>query len=290
MESVQLVTRRVSVPDTVVTAPCHHPCPQRVISKTGDMTSPSGAVPERRATAMNDDRPSWARRMSNERRARGWSQAEAVRAMRSQSPTELPSQQSMLRQSKRWESGEVFPGVYQGAIAATFGTATHAMFPVAPQRDPDSDVLAVTGMDTLELVGRLQRSDIDQATLDGLRIMADRLCSEYPFMPSDPLLTEGRSWLRRVVSFQGQRLTLNQHREILTLAGWIALLIACVEYDSGDRQAAETTRQAALSLGNEADHPEIKGWAHEIKAWIDLTTGNYHGVVAAARAGVEAAP
>src|SRR4029079_4910504 len=99
----------------------------------------------------------------------------------------------------------------------------------------------VTGMDTLELVSRLQRSDLDQATLDGLRIMADRLCSEYPFMHSDQLLTEGRSWLRRVVSFQGQRLTLNQHREILTLAGWIAVAIACVEHNSGDPQAAETT-------------------------------------------------
>jgi hypothetical protein len=94
--------------------------------------------------------------------------------------------------------------------------------------------------------------------------------------------------LRR--SFQGQRLTLKQHRKILTLAGWIALLIACVEYDTGDRQAAETTRQAALSLGREADHAEITAWAHEIQAWIAVTTGNYHGVVTAARAGIEAAP
>lgn len=109
-------------------------------------------------------------------------------------------------------------------------------------------------------------------------------------MPSDQLLNEGRAWLRRVADFQGQRLTLSQHREILTQAGWIALLIACVEYDSGDRQAAETTRQAAMGLGTEADHGEIRAWAHEIRAWIDLTTGNYHGVVAAARAGIEAAP
>jgi hypothetical protein len=52
-------------------------------------------------------------------------------------------------------------------------------------------------MDTLEMVSRLRRSDLDQATLDGLRIMADRLCSEYPFMPGDQLLVEGRSWLCR---------------------------------------------------------------------------------------------
>src|SRR5689334_12279249 len=192
---------------------------------------------------MAEDRPAWARRMYNERQARGWSQADAVKAMRTHYAEQehfkknLPSDASLLRQYKRWESGEITPKeFYQPIIAATFGTVTHAMFPVAPKRDADADVLAVTGMDTLELVSRLQRSDLDQATLDGLRIMADRLCSEYPFLPSDQLLVEGRSWLRRVVSFQGQ------HREILTLAGWIALLIACVEYDSGDRQAAETTR------------------------------------------------
>jgi len=45
-----------------------------------------------------------------------------------------------------------------------------------------------------------------------------------------------------------------------------------------------------LSLGEEADHPEVKAWAHEIRAWIALTTGNYHGVVTAARVGIEAAP
>jgi tetratricopeptide (TPR) repeat protein len=250
---------------------------------------------------MKEDRPPWARRMTNEREARGWSQAEAVRNMRmyaplkstgdDQKPVELPDNSSLLRMWKRWETGEVTPSdFYKPIIAAAFNTVTHAFFPVPPRRDPDSGMLAVTGMNTLELVSRLQRSDMDQATLDGLRIMADRLCSEYPFMPSDQLLTEGRAWLRRVTSYHGQRVTLSQHREILVLAGWIALLIACVEYDTGDRQAAETTRQAALSLGTEADHPEIKAWAHEIHAWIALTSGNYHGVITAAQAGRESAP
>ena len=163
------------------------------------------------------------------------------------------------------------------------------MFPVPPRSDA-SDVLAMTGMDTLELVSRLQRSDLDQATLDGLRIMADRLCSEYPFMPADQLLVEGRAWLRRITALQGQRITLKQHREILVLAGWVALLVGCVEYDTGNRHAAETTRQAALSLGIEADHGEIIAWAHEMRAWINLTTGDYHGVIAAARAGTEVTP
>jgi hypothetical protein len=32
---------------------------------------------------------------------------------------------------------------------------------------------------------------------------------------------------------KGQRVTLRQHREILVLAGWVALLVGCVEYDTG---------------------------------------------------------
>ena len=240
---------------------------------------------------MADDRPTWARRMANERTVRGWSQADVIRAMRAHSAKELPGTSSLLRQYKRWEAGEVQPKeFYQPIIAATFGTVTHAMFPVAPRRDTEADVLAMAGMDTLELVSRLQRSDLDPATLDALRIMADRLCSEYPFMPADQLLTEGRAWLRRMTELQGQRVTLKQHREILVQAGWVALLVGCVEYDTGNRQAAETTRQAALSLGLEADHGDIMGWAHEIRAWINLTSGDYHGVVAAARAGTETTP
>ena len=145
-------------------------------------------------------------------------------------------------------------------------------------------------MDTLDLVSRLQASDVDSATLEALRVMTDQLCREYPFMPSEQLLTEARNWLSRLTNLQGQRLTLTQHREVLVLAGWLALLIGCVEYDMGKRQEAETTRRAALSLGAETENSEISGWAHEMRAWMALTTGDYHGLVTAAKHGIEVAP
>ena len=78
---------------------------------------------------MIDDRPSWARRMANERHARGWSQADAVQAMRAHASSELPGPESLKRQWKRWEAGETTPNdFYQPIIAATFGTVTHATF------------------------------------------------------------------------------------------------------------------------------------------------------------------
>lgn len=42
----------------------------------------------------------------------------------------------------------------------------------------------MTGPFRRVFVSRLNRSDVDNATLDALRITADRLASEYPFMPS----------------------------------------------------------------------------------------------------------
>ncbi|MFF1371816.1 XRE family transcriptional regulator [Streptomyces virginiae] len=238
---------------------------------------------------MSDDRPAWARRMAAERAARDWSQRDAVRALRAHAPTELPSDDSLIRQWKRWESGATPNDFYRPIIAAMFGTVTNALFPAPGRRDGHQEILEVSGMETLEIVSRLNRSDVDNATLDALRITTDRLCSEYPFMPSDQLLIEGRQWLRRVVDLHSKSLTLAQHREVLALSGWLALLVGCVEYDSGARHAAESTRRAALSIAIESDHGEVAGWAHEMRAWFALTTGDYRGVIAAAQAGAEVA-
>ena len=183
---------------------------------------------------------------------------------------ELPAESSLLRSWKRWESGAVMPNeFYQPIIAATFGTVTHAMFPAPARHDIGSEVLAMTRNGHLGTRWPPAALRPRYATIDALRITADRLCREYPYMPAEQLLTEGRGWLRQITQALGQRPTLKQHRDILVQAGWITLLIGCVEYDSGNRQAAETTRQAALSLGLEADHAEIQAWAHEIRAWMN---------------------
>src|SRR5690349_17622287 len=61
---------------------------------------------------MIEDRPGWARRITREREARSWSQADAVRAMRAHAPGELASDSSLLPKWKRWEAGEVMPSEF----------------------------------------------------------------------------------------------------------------------------------------------------------------------------------
>lgn len=239
--------------------------------------------------------PPWAARIRRERTAREWSVLKAVDVLVAHAtPDEeasLPSKATIKRRWHEWEAGDHLPGeFYQPIIARMFGTARYALFPAAGRRDGDAELVVATGMDTLDILARVQRSDVDAATLDALRITVDRLCSEYPYMPSEQLVLEGRQWLRRVADLRSQRLTLTQHREVLALAGWLALLVGCVEYDMGDRLAAEATRKAALTLGQEAGHTEIVGWAYEMRAWFALTAADYRGVIAASKAGTDAAP
>lgn len=233
--------------------------------------------------------PEWARRIKTLREARGLSQAAAAEGMRAHSKNALPDAEHILRRWKAWEYGENKPGpTYAPLIAATLGTVTAAIFP-PDQRPEPSNIIAVTGMDTLEIVSRLHMSDVNDATLDAVRIMVDKLCSEYASQPPVELIIEARQWLRRMVELQEQRLSFRQRRETLELAGWLALLVGCLEYDLGDRRAAEGTRKAALSLGLEVGSPGIIGWAHEMRAWFALTSTDYRGVIAAVEAGTEAA-
>ncbi|WP_322781079.1 XRE family transcriptional regulator [Frankia sp. Cas4] len=236
-------------------------------------------------------RPTWARRIREERDARGWSQSDTIRALRAHSKDSLPSDATLLRNWKRWEAGDAVPDTfYKPLIAKTFGTVTGALFPAPARQHHERTLLTTTGMDTLEIVSRLRVSDVSPSTLDALAITTERLCSEYAYMPSGQLKTEGHAWLGRMTGLLGQRLTLAQHRELLAQAGWIALLVGCVEYDLGEKSAAEATRRAALSLGQEAEHAGIIGWAYEMQAWYALTQGDYRGVIAASDAGQTAAP
>lgn len=238
-----------------------------------------------------DGRPAWARRLREERLARDWSQAQAVRAMRAHSDVELTSEASLLRSWKRWEAGESEPDSFnKPLLAKTFGTVTAALFPVVPAVGPRvADLASATGMGTSEIVARLQASDLTATTLRALELTVERLCSEYPHQPSEHLLREGRAWLDRITELLRHRVTLAQHREVLRLAGFLTLLVGCVEYDLGRRAGAEVTRRAALSIGEESGSADVVGWAHEMAAWYALTQGDYRATIDAADAGLAAA-
>ncbi|MGH3623989.1 MAG: helix-turn-helix domain-containing protein [Sciscionella sp.] len=121
---------------------------------------------------MTEDHPTWARRIRSIREARGWSQAEAAEQLRQHSDKCLPEADNLTRRWKAWELGENKPGDYYAPlIAATLGTVTAALFPPAERTELDSPVLSGTGMETLEIVSRLQYKPLT-LTMRPLRVFA----------------------------------------------------------------------------------------------------------------------
>lgn len=138
---------------------------------------------------------------------------------------------------------------------------------------------------TTELLRRIQASDITEGSLTTLHATVYELCCQYPYRDAADLRAEAHDWLREVARVLRQPVGLHQHQELLTAAGWLALLVGCLEYDLGMRAGAEATRTAALQLGTEAGASEIVGWTYEMSAWFALTQGRYAAVIDAVEGG-----
>ncbi|GEL18612.1 hypothetical protein [Pseudonocardia asaccharolytica] len=244
--------------------------------------------------AEDQERPAWAERLRQERLARDWSQSDVVAAMRTFAEVPLP--EGLLDQWKRWERGRNRPDeFYRPLIAATFGTVVESIFgedrpPTGRRGTTDELLIGRSGMDTHELVQRIRQSSVTDHTLDALALTVEQLCCDYASRDPFSLITESREWLTRLTGLLDQRLTLAQHRDVLDAAGWLTLLVGCLEYDTGQARTAEATRVAALELGKEADNNSVVAWAHEMRAWFALTHGRFREVIAAAQAGQDAAP
>lgn len=128
-------------------------------------------------------------------------------------------------------------------------------------------------------------SDLGHGTLDTLQEAADLLCRAYPSAPATQLRQRTKQRLRYITQLLGGRLTLHQRRELLVTAGWLALLLGCLGYDLGEREQAETARQAAYQLGQQAGSGQIIAWSYEMTAWFALTEGRYNDVTDYTQAG-----
>jgi transcriptional regulator with XRE-family HTH domain len=241
-------------------------------------------LPEQEGRLMASEE--WWQRLRRDREARGLSQAKAVREFIAHADHYLPSDfESVLTSWKRWERGDVGTPSRENrqAIAATFGTAVDAYFgPSEPVVSPPR----LNDDETLELVQRLRASSVDPATLELAQVMTDRLCTDYASRPGEEVLDEAQRWLAEIAALKDKPMRYQQLGEVYTLAGWLSLLVACLHYDHGDERAAEQARIGAIMLATEIGHSEILGWAHEIRAWMALTRGDYYGVLEAAKAGL----
>ncbi|MGH3976859.1 MAG: helix-turn-helix domain-containing protein [Pseudonocardiaceae bacterium] len=137
---------------------------------------------------------------------------------------------------------------------------------------------------------QISRTDIGRDTIDQLNVITEQLCCEYGSRPADELRQDAHHQLTYVQQLLQGPTRLAEHRELLVIAGWLALLIGCLNYDLGLARHAETARTAAFQLGREAGHGEIVAWSFEMSAWFALTQGRLRLIPNYVDAGVQAAP
>lgn len=141
-----------------------------------------------------------------------------------------------------------------------------------------------------DLMRKIHRTDVGRDTIDQLTVIAEQLCCEYVSRPPDELRDDAHHQLEYVQRLLEGSTRLGEHRELLVIAGWLVLLIGCLNYDLGLARHAETARTAAFQLGREAGHGEIVAWSFEMSAWFALTQGRLRSVLDYAEAGINAAP
>ncbi|MGA6163072.1 helix-turn-helix domain-containing protein [Amycolatopsis magusensis] len=141
-----------------------------------------------------------------------------------------------------------------------------------------------------EVMDAIRRSEVTDATLEYLHLTTDELCCQYAWRDAGKLREEAIFWLGNVKALLAGPCSLGDHRELLVVAGWLSLLIGCLDYDMGDERGAEFARRSAFEVGKETNHGEIQGWSFEMGAWFALTQGNYQAVANFARGGLRAAP
>lgn len=141
-----------------------------------------------------------------------------------------------------------------------------------------------------EWLARVAASDLGGDTLERLEAAVDDLASAYPTTPPGELLVRIRRHLGYAGRLLDSRMTLVQHRRLLVVVGWLALLASTCHIDLNQTADAAARGHLAWKLSEEAGHREIAAWCLETRAWQQLTSGKYTAAADLARAAQSLAP
>jgi tetratricopeptide (TPR) repeat protein len=197
---------------------------------------------------------------------------------------------------RRWEAGEVlWPSEgYRKALQEVTQRDPQELGFLPPRKQNGGAVVAADTLQTehelfgtMELARLLDGADVGIGTLDALEEAADLLCRSYPKTPSSVLKVRIKKRLKHVIDLLGSHITIDQHRRLLIVAGWMTALLGCVHYDMREREEAEAARQVAYQMAKEANDPDLLAWTYEMAAWFALVEDRYEDVIEAADIGLQ---
>jgi hypothetical protein len=161
---------------------------------------------------------------------------------------------------------------------------------LAARPSPAGAAVADDEIGAIELVHQASASDIGTATVEHLEHAADRLAIAYLGTRPAMLLDRVRAHIAYVTQLLDARKTLDEHRRLLAVGGWLSLLAATCLIDLGRPDAAESQLRAAAHMARETGHRELGAWCLETRVWQVLINGRYRQAVELARGAQHAAP
>ncbi len=219
------------------------------------------------------------------RDAKNWTRADMAEALNRAAHQGQEPVRCDAERIRRWEVGETrWPQApYRRVLEKVTGEPIGELGFVRATTDDESDFTKQLApdktnklgeeaelFDTMELARMASMSDLGSGAVEGLNEAVDLLCRAYSSTATGPLKTRAKQRLHNVMRMLSGRLTLAQHRELLVSAAWLSALLGCLHYDAGEREQAETARQAAFQMAKEAGHGEIMAWTKEMAAWFAI--------------------
>lgn len=165
-----------------------------------------------------------------------------------------------------------------------------ALVPVSGHHRMKTAVDADDEIAALELVRRVEASDVGGGTVERLELIVDDLAMAYPAMRPADLLARVRTHLGYVRRLLDARATLSQHRRLLVTGGWLSLLAATCLIDLHSDHAAEAYLRTADQLASETEQPDLAAWVLETRAWQALTAGEFRRAAMLSQGAQLAAP
>ena len=109
----------------------------------------------------------------------------------------------------------------------------------------------------MAMIQEMDRTDIGPGTIEGLYTLFDKLCRDYPSADAVELRQRLKRLFAKIVQLRRGRMNLAQYTELVALSGWVTALLGCVEWDTNQREAAETARSATARFAGEIGHTEL---------------------------------
>src|SRR5829696_1067932 len=146
---------------------------------------------------------------------------------------------------------------------------------VAAAQGPGAGPPADPVLEAMELARQAEASELGEEAMAGLERTVERLQRAALATPPEELIPAVRARRRYAGRLLEERLTLGRHRRLLVAAGRLSLLLARLQDEAGDREAAEADRDTAFRLACQADHGELAALAVELLASWALVDGRF---------------